>query len=117
MFLPVIAVGFFFEIKVMLWAAVIYYYIEFFINGWYSYKLIGYGTKAQVKDLYGIYLISFIVALIAYSLTMLPLDAWMILSLQLLVMGCLLVVIYRLIGQQEYLEIEQYCKSKIWRKR
>lgn len=117
MFLPVIAVGFFFEIKVMLWAAVIYYYIEFFINGWYSYKLIGYGTKAQVKDLCGIYLISFTVALIAYSLTMLPLDAWLILSLQLLVMGCLLVIIYRLIGQQEYLEIEQYCKSKIWRKR
>jgi O-antigen/teichoic acid export membrane protein len=113
LFVPVIGVGFFFRIEAMLWAAVVYYYIEFFINGWYSYQLIGYGTKAQVRDMAGIYIISFSVALVAFSLTYTSLAMWMVLPLQLLVIVSLLVVIYRLLKQPEYMEIEMFCISKI----
>lgn len=113
LFVPVIGVGFFFRIEAMLWAAVVYYYIEFFINGWYSYQLIGYGTKAQVRDMAGIYIISFSVALVAFSLTYTSLAMWMVLPLQLLVIVSLLVVIYRLLKQPEFMEIEMFCISKI----
>ena len=113
LFLPVIGVGFFFNIEVMLWVAVVYYYVEFFINGWYSYRLIGYGTKAQVKDMGGIYFISLFIALATYLLTLLSFPACIILILQLLVLGSLFIVTYRVLKQPEYLEIENFCKSKI----
>ncbi len=113
LFLPVIGVGFFFNIEVMLWVAVVYYYVEFFINGWYSYRLIGYGTKAQVKDMGGIYFISLVIALATYLLTLLSLPAYIILILQLLVLGSLFIVTYRVLKQPEYMEIENFCKSKI----
>jgi len=113
LFLPVIGVGFFFNIEVMLWVAVVYYYVEFFINGWYSYRLIGYGTKAQVKDMGGIYFISLVIALATYLLTLLSLPAYIILILQFLVLGSLFIVTYRVLKQPEYMEIENFCKSKI----
>jgi hypothetical protein len=75
--------------------------------------LIGYGTKAQVRDMAGIYIISFSVALVAFSLTYTSLAMWMVLPLQLLVIVSLLVVIYRLLKQPEYMEIEMFCISKI----
>ena len=116
LFIPVIAVGFFFKLEVMLWAAVIYYYIEFFINGWYSKRLIGYGTFDQVKDLSGVYIISMFVAILVYTMTALSLSNWLILISQLFVSVLLLVIIYKITKQPEVEEIEEYCKTKILKK-
>ncbi|MBQ8283101.1 MAG: lipopolysaccharide biosynthesis protein [Paraprevotella sp.] len=116
LFIPVIAVGFFFKLEVMLWAAVIYYYIEFFINGWYSKRLIGYGIFDQVKDLSGVYIISMFVAILVYTMTVLSLSNWLILISQLFVSVLLLVIIYKITKQPEVEEIEEYCKTKILKK-
>lgn len=116
LFIPVIAVGFFFKLEVMLWAAVIYYYIEFFINGWYSKRLIGYGIFDQVKDLSGVYIISMFVAILVYTMTALSLSNWLILISQLFVSVLLLVIIYKITKQPEVEEIEEYCKTKILKK-
>lgn len=116
LFIPVIAVGFFFKLEVMLWAAVIYYYIEFFINGWYSKRLIGYGIFDQVKDLSGVYIISMFVAILVYTMTALSLSNWLILLSQLFVSVLLLVIIYKITKQPEVEEIEEYCKTKILKK-
>ena len=75
--------------------------------------LIGYGTKDQVKDRGGIYFISLVIALASYLLTLLSLPAYIILILQLLVLGSLFIVTYRVLKQPEYMEIENFCKSKI----
>lgn len=116
LFIPVIAVGFFFKLEVMLWAAVIYYYIEFFINGWYSKRLIGYGIFDQLKDLSGVYIISMFVAILVYTMTALSLSNWLILISQLFVSVLLLVIIYKITKQPEVEEIEEYCKTKILKK-
>lgn len=116
LFIPVIAVGFFFKLEVMLWAAVFYYYIEFFINGWYSKRLIGYGIFDQVKDLSGVYIISMFVAILVYTMTALSLSNWLILISQLFVSVLLLVIIYKITKQPEVEEIEEYCKTKILKK-
>lgn len=116
LFIPVIAVGFFFKLEVMLWAAVIYYYIEFFINGWYSKRLIGYGIFDQIKDLSGVYIISMFVAILVYTMTALSLSNWLILISQLFVSVLLLVIIYKITKQPEVEEIEEYCKTKILKK-
>jgi O-antigen/teichoic acid export membrane protein len=112
LFVPVIVVGCFFSLEVMLWTAVGYYYIEFFINGWYSRRLIGYGVFRQVKDLSGVYLISGFVAAAAYLLTLLPVSYGMMLSSQLLLSFLLYLIIYKMIRQPEFAEMEAFCRSK-----
>lgn len=116
LFIPVIAVGFFFRLEIMLWSAVIYYYVEFFINGWYSRRLIGYGTLEQVKDLSGIYIISLVVAVATCFLTQLPLPSWLILVAQLMTSILLLSIIYKVMRQPEFMEIENFCKARLLKK-
>ena len=116
LFVPVIVVGFFTNMEIMLWAAVIYYYVEFFINGWYTKKLISYGLFEQVRDVFPIYFVSLSVALLASLLTALPIANWVMLLLQVSVALVLLVLVYRCIRQTEYMEIEKFCISKVRRR-
>ena len=111
-----IAVGFFFELQFMIWAAVVYYYIEFFINGWYSYSLTGYGTWQQVKDLCPMYVVSVVVSLIVWCLTLTSLPYLPMFLLQMVVAILLYVVIYAIIGLPEYKEIKEICLNKIRRR-
>lgn len=116
LFIPVIAVGFFFELQFMIWAAVVYYYIEFFINGWYSYSLTGYGTWQQVKDLCPMYVVSVVVSLIVWCLTLTSLPYLPMFLLQMVVAILLYVVIYAIIGLPEYREIKEICLNRIRRR-
>jgi O-antigen/teichoic acid export membrane protein len=53
-------------IEAMLWSIVAVYYISFFINGYVSGKLIGYGVWRQVKDAGIYYLLAIIAGVITY---------------------------------------------------
>ena len=115
-FVPVILVGFFFRLEVMLWAAVVYYYFEFFLNGWYSKDLIGYGTLQQVRDLCPIYLISAGVSVVLWTLTLTGWTEWLVIVAQLAAACVLYPLVYRLSGIVEYVELRDFCLSKIRRR-
>jgi len=53
-------------IEAMLWAIVILNYIFFIINGMVSGKLINYGLIAQLKDVYGVFILSITVGVVTY---------------------------------------------------
>lgn len=116
LFIPVIVVGFFFDIEIMLLAAVVYYYIEFFINGYYSHQLIGYGVWQQFKDLFPFYVISLLIAVGVGCLSFVAMPYWLILLLQIFVFIILSIAIYKILGVPEYKEIEQYCINKLCRR-
>ena len=116
LFIPVIAVGFFFEMQFMIWAAVAYYYIEFFINGWYSYSLTGYGTWQEVKDLLPMYVVSMGVSFAVWSLTLTDLHYLPMMLIQIALAVVLYVIIYAVMGLPEYREIRQLCINRICRK-
>ncbi len=52
----------------LLWAEVVTNIISFFINSFYSKKMIGYSTLDQIKDIYPIFFASMIMAGVVYSL-------------------------------------------------
>ena len=52
----------------LLWAQVVTNIISFFINSFYSKKMIGYSTLDQIKDIYPIFFASMIMAGVVYSL-------------------------------------------------
>ncbi len=115
LFIPVFVVGFYFELKYMLLAAVIYYYIEFLFNSFFSERFFNYGSWKQVKDLLPVFLISFFVAIITWSLTLLSLSLiWTIVS-QAILLIILFPLCYEIIGQPEYNELKQYMFSQIKR--
>ena len=116
LFIPVIAVGFFFELQYMIWAAVVYYYVEFFINGWYSHALTGYGTRQQVKDLCPLYLVSISISVAVWLLTLTNLPFLPMMLLQVMVAVVLYVVVYSMMGLPEYMEIKAVCLNKMMRR-
>lgn len=113
LFTFVIIVGFFFRLEWMLWAAVIYYYIEFILNSWYSKKLAGYGTWNQLKDLLPFYLISIIVSVGVWTFTFLEIPYLLMLPLQILSATLLYCTIYALMGTPEYYEVKTFFTTKI----
>ena len=116
LFIPVIAVGFFFELQFMIWAAVVYYYVEFFINGWYSHALAGYGTWQQVKDLCPIYVVSLSISVAVWFLTLTSLSFLPMMLMQVMVAVILYIVVYAMMGLPELKEIKVVCMNKLMRR-
>jgi hypothetical protein len=90
----------------MLWAAVVYYYIETVANSWYAEKLFGYGLWKQVKDLSPIFLLSFAVSLCMWSVTLLSIQSVPTLILQISIGLLLYISIYEIISHPEYKELK-----------
>ena len=108
LFTFVIVVGFFFRLEWMLWAAVIYYYIEYKLNSWYSKKLAGYGTWSQLKDLLPFYFISIVVSVGVWTFTFLDISYLLMIPLQILSALLLYIIIYALMGTPEYYEVKTF---------
>jgi teichuronic acid exporter len=113
LFIPVFVVGFYFELKYMLWAAVIYYYIEFICNSYFSEYFFSYGTLKQIKDILPIYLISIIVALCIWCITLFSMPLILTLTIQILLIFILFPIFYEIIGLQEYKELKQIFVKQI----
>lgn len=105
-FIPVFIVGYYFNLVYMLWAVVIYYYIEFILNSFYSERYFKYGTLKQTIDLFPIYLTSAIVALAIWSISMFDFNNITTLALQLLLGSILFPLSYKMIGLKEYKELK-----------
>lgn len=105
-FIPVLIIGCYYELQYMLWAAVVYYYIETVANSWYAEKLFGYGLWKQVKDLSPIFLLSFAVSLCMWSVTLLSIQSVPTLILQISIGLILYISIYEIISHPEYKELK-----------
>ncbi len=111
LFIFVIITGFFFELEYMLWAATIYYYIEFFLNSWYTERYTNFGTWKQIKHLAPILLFSLLVSTAIGLLTLLPIPYWAMLCLQIGSAVLLYIIGYELWGQLEYKSLKLDIKT------
>ena len=112
-FFPVILIGIFTSLKAMIWAAVVYYHIEFFMNSWYSKRMIGYSTLQQVWDLKFVYLASMVISLVVWAVTLLPLSYWVMLLLQIIISCLLYITVYSVFKYPEYFELKDICVKQI----
>lgn len=106
LFIPVLCIGLFFKLKYMLMAAVLYYYVEFIANSFYSEKYFNYGTFKQVKDLLPIYIISFSVSILVWSVSLLNINLYLMISIQMLLLVTLTVTSYQFVKHREFLELK-----------
>ena len=102
-----IFVGVFVGVYWMLLVAIFTGFICFFLNSYYTGKLLDYSSLRQLKDVAPSYLLSFVVAFCIYFVKYLPLSNWCVLIIQ-LVIG--FIVGYTLCSfrqQEEFLEIKE----------
>ena len=106
-------IGAFVGIFPMLWASVIVNIIAYFMNSYYTGKLLGYSSWMQIKDVAPSYGIAAIVAFSVYFLKYLPFSNWTILPLQVILGFICFLTICQLTKNNEFLEIKNIATHAI----
>lgn len=99
-------IGAFIGIIPMLLASVATGVIAFFLNSYYSGKLLNYSSWMQIKDVAHSYMIAVIVALSIYFFKYLPISFWIILPLQIAVGATVFFLVSHYTHSEEYGEFK-----------
>ena len=106
MFLGPLFIGALVGIMPMLWANLLVGIICYFLNSYYSGRLLGYSSWMQIKDILSSLCMVTIIAIIIFSMKYLPLSYWIILPLQIVLGTFLLVVSCTITRHEEYFELK-----------
>lgn len=98
-------IGAFIGIMPMLYTNVLFSIIAYFLNSYYSGRMIGYSSWMQIKDIAPSYGIALLVSLSVYFLKYLPLSFWAILPIQLFWGVIIFILIGYITKREEYSEI------------
>ncbi len=103
-----ILMGIFISIKAMLWANVASGIVAYYLNSFYSGKLIGYYMKEQIKDILPSFILASLMAAAVYPISLIPfLPFYLILIIQVFI-GAIIVF-----GYCECTKMEEYIKVKL----
>jgi len=108
-------IGAFIGVMPMLYTNLITTVIAFFLNSYYSGKILGYTSWKQLRDIAPSYGIAILIAMAIFFLKYIPLDCWLILFLQLIVGGLVFFVVCVITKCDEYKEIKSMI-SQYWGK-
>ena len=106
-------VGAFIGIIPMLYVNLIIGMITYFLNSYFSGKILGYTSWMQIKDIAPSYWIAIIVATSAYILKYLPTSYWLVLPLQLVVGILVFLFVCYISKNKEFGEIKTVLKPII----
>lgn len=101
-----LAVGIFIGIIPMLIVSIFIGVVNYFLNSYYSGKLIGYSSWMQIKDFAPSYGIAILIAIPVFMLKYLPLSNWAILPIQIIIGVVLFILICKVTNTPEYLELK-----------
>ena len=90
----------------MLYGLILFSIIEFFINSYYTNKLIDYSILNQLKDIFPYFLMSIIIFLSMLSINLFNISGVYTLILQLLLGMIVFVILNRILGIKEYKEVK-----------
>mgnify|MGYP002626508110 FL=1 len=111
-------IGAFVGIMPMLWTNIAVGIVAFFLNSYYSGRLIGYSSWMQLKDIAPSYALATVIALSVYFLKWLPLSYWVVLPLQIAMGAAVFFTVCKVFEPSEYKEIREILKSgKLKRKK
>ncbi len=112
--IPVIVIGIFLGIRPLLIGMVVLSFIYYFINAFYSGKLLNYRPLDQLSDIIPSFIVASVSAGIAYSLRFIPeLPQAIMLLMQLMVLILLSVALSRKFKLKGYIEIRNIMIEKI----
>jgi type III secretory pathway component EscV len=100
-------VGAFVGIIPMLYVNIATGIISYFLNSYYSGKLLGYSSWMQIKDVSSSYGVASLVALSVWFMKYLPISNWVILPLQIFVGIIIFVCLCRIFNFEEYQETKK----------
>lgn len=100
-------IGAFVGILPMLYANIIVTIISYFLNSFYSGKILGYSSWMQIKDFAPCYGVATIVAVSVWFLKYLPVSNWIILPLQIVIGTIVFFTICRIGKIEEYEEVKK----------
>ena len=106
-----ICIGIFIDIYWMVASSVITGIIAYFLNSYYSGKLIGYSSWMQIKDIAPSYGLSFLIAISVYFLKYLPFSYWIILPMQVIVGTIIFFIVCKVSKSEEYIQVKEMVMS------
>lgn len=112
---PVLVVGVFWGVYALLVGMVVTSVVSYFLNSYYSARLIDYPTREQLADIAPLLGISTLVGLVMWSVTFLNWNLFATLAVQLLVGLTLSYVIYDRLKVTEFLELKAMIVGSIKR--
>jgi O-antigen/teichoic acid export membrane protein len=105
-------IGAFIGIMPMLWTNIVTGIVAYFLNSYYSGRLIGYNSWMQLRDIAPSLAVATVTALSVYFLKFLPLNYWVVLPLQ-IVLGILVFFgLCKIIRMEELEEIKTIVMNK-----
>lgn len=110
---PNIFVGIYFGIIYMLWGYVLICFFSFLINGFVSSKIVQYSLSEQIKDMLFVLIVSIIVSLCMYFVTMLGLSNAVTIFIQVIIGISMYLCIYEFSQFKTYCMIKKYLINNI----
>ncbi len=86
--------------------------IAYFLNSYYSGRLLGYSSWMQLRDIAPSYGLALAIALSVWFLKYLPLSYWIVLPLQIIIGATVFFTLCRLFKLNEYKEIMDILKKR-----
>lgn len=108
-----LAVGAFVGIMPMLWTNIITCVISYFLNSYYSGKLLGYSSWMQLRDIAPSYGIAALLALSVYFIKYLPISYWIVLPMQIVIGVTVFMTLCHITKSEEFAEIKGMVVSRI----
>lgn len=102
-----LAVCIFYGILPMLYTSILTTIIAYFLNSYFSGKLLGYSSWMQIKDISPSYGLAILVALSVFFLKYLPTSYWVILPIQIIIGCAVFFSICQTTKMEEYMELKQ----------
>ncbi len=104
-------IGAYYGILPMLYAGIPITLASYFLNTYYSGKLLNYTSFMQLKDIAPSYTIAILIAIPVFFLKYIPISYFIVLPIQLLLGVILFIVINRLYRTEEYVELMSIAKG------
>ena len=116
---PVIIAGIFLGIRALLIGMIVLSFISYFMNSYYSGRLINYSSREQLADILPSFLVAMLISLLVFAVKFIPgIPPPVTLAIQLPVLFFLIVSLSRLFKLQGYNEIKSIIPEKAsWLKR
>lgn len=112
--IPVIVIGIMFGIKIMIIGMIIYATFMFFINSYYSGRLIGYTSLQQLKDVFPSFILALIIGGVVHIIGIfLDLPNYLILIIQLFAGGGFFFILAELFKLQGYIFVKEIFLEKL----
>ena len=101
-----ILLGIFINIYWMLIGSVITGFISYWLNAAYSGPFLNYSSKEQVLDILPSFCVAFVMMLVVFAMSFIPISAYILFPLQVLVGAIVSVGLCKIIGLSEYIELK-----------